>query len=735
MKKNRNLRRHTKMCVVWKIFLTMKLTLLLVLLGLMQVSASVYSQNSKLSLDLKNCTIKQALQQIEDQSEFRFFYNEQFIDLDRRISVNLENKSVENILEEVFRGADISYKIMANNLIIITPNKEGNIQQNRTVSGKLTDESGNPMPGVTVVVKGSTVGTITDTGGKYSLTNVPPDAILVFSFVGMKTQEIPVVGKSVINVALQEETIGIEEVVAIGYGVQRKEAVTGSVASVGGDELRNVPSSDISQALQGRISGVQLSQTDSKPGATMQIRIRGSRSLNASNDPLIVLDNVPFAGSISDIDPNNIKSVDILKDASATAIYGSRGANGVILITTDKGQMGQKPKITFNSYVGAKKVFAKYPMMNGPEYIKLRAIANKYTNGTDESDDVNTDWQDLLYRTGVVTSQDVNVAGGTDHGNYNFGVGYYKDEAVLPLQDYDRFSMHASLDQEIGKYFRFGFSSNSNYSISNGSSIGVGTALSTTPVANPYNEDGTMKRTVTMPADINWVYTKESLENLGDDYKNQTKAYSTYNNLYGEVKIPWVEGLKYRLNLGLDYRSSNGGSYTGVGVFSSDEDNESSASISNSLTTHWMIENLLTYDRTFSEKAPVKHTRAVFCRTDQLQQFVHLCNGCPLAVFSTITLGRSEGDITINPNYQDYYEKGLMSWMGRIMYSYNDRYMLMSSFRSDGSSVLAEGHKWHSYPAISAGWNINKEPFMQNIPGIDMLKLRVGYGENREPSH
>lgn len=280
----------------------------------------------------------------------------------------------------------------------------GMFAQNITVRGTVTDENKEPVIGATIIVSGDpTRGTVTDMDGKYVLSNVPPNASLEFRYVGMKTQVIPVNGRTIIDVILSPEVEVLEEVVVIGYGTQRKEAVTGSVASIRGDALREVPSSNITQALQGRIPGVEMSQTSTKPGATMQIRIRGTRSLNASNDPLVVLDGIPFAGSLGDINPNDIKSIDILKDASATAIYGSRGANGVILVTTNKGSLGQKAQVTYNGYYGLRDIFAKYPMMNGPEFVALRKAAGKFTNAKDESDDVNTDWQDLFYRTGMVT--------------------------------------------------------------------------------------------------------------------------------------------------------------------------------------------------------------------------------------------------------------------------------------------------------------------------------------------
>ncbi|SHG01800.1 TonB-linked outer membrane protein, SusC/RagA family [Bacteroides luti] len=576
-------------------------------------------------------------------------------------------------------------------------------------------------------------GTVTDIEGNYSL-QVKKDAKLLFSFVGFINQTVNVEGRSTINVTLKEDSKTLEEVVVIGYGSQRKESVTGSVASVKGDVMRDVPSSNISQALQGRVAGVDMSQTSSKPGASMQIRVRGTRSLNASNDPLIVLDGLPFAGSISDISPSDIKSIDILKDASATAIYGSRGANGVILITSNKGSKGDKAKVSYNSYYGLKEVFGKYPMMNASEFKKLRTDANKYTIGVDESEDVDIDWQDLYYRTAQVTSHDLAISGGTEKSSYNFGAGYYKDQAVLPGQDYTRYSVRGSLDQEIGKYFRFGFTTNNNFAINNGSNLGIYGNISTSPISNPYNEDGTLKRTVKMPLDENWVYTRKTIENLDDQWIDQTKAFGSYNTIYGEVKVPGVEGLKYRANLGLNYRQSNGGNYTGQGVFNSTATTPSTASISNSLTTNWAIENLVTYDRTFAQKHQVNVVAMYSAEQTRYNSSQISAKNIPADAFQFYNLGRAQGEITVNPDYQGYQVSGLMSWMGRAMYSYDNRYMISATFRSDGSSRLAKGHQWHTYPALSVGWNIKNESFMKDVKMIDALKLRVGYGETSNQS-
>lgn len=606
----------------------------------------------------------------------------------------------------------------------------GMFAQNITVSGTVTDANNEPVIGATVIVSGDpSHGTVTDIDGKYVLPNVPADGSLEFRFVGMKNLIVPVNGKTTLNVVMESDVQALEELVVIGYGTQRKEAVTGSVASVRGDVLQEMPSSNITQALQGRIPGVEMSQTSSKPGAAMQIRIRGTRSLNASNDPLVVLDGIPFAGSIGDINPNDIKSIDILKDASATAIYGSRGANGVILVTTNKGNAGQKAQITYNGYYGAKDIFAKYPMMDGPEFVALRKAAGKFQNAKDESDDVNTDWQDLFYKTGMVTDHNLAILGGTKQGNYNFSADYYQEEAVIPGQDYNRITLRGALEQGIGNYLRFGITTNNNYSVNNGSSLGLYGVLSLSPIANPYNEDGTWKRTVMMPLDEQWVYSRDIIENLGDKWKDQSKAFGSYNTLYGEAKIPGIEGLKYRINVGLNYRNTNGGSYTGEGVFSSNPKTLSTASISNSLTTNWAVENLLTYDRTFAEKHQLNILGMYSAEQTTYNSSNVAAKDIPADHFQFYNLGRAQGEITINPNNQNYYQSGLKSWMGRIMYNYDNRYMLTAVLRSDGSSRLAPGHKWHTYPAISLGWNIKNESFMENVSAVNMLKLRAGYGQ------
>lgn len=603
--------------------------------------------------------------------------------------------------------------------------------QEITIKGRIVKDDGQPLPRASVTVKGTAKGTATNDQGEFEI-SAPGNATLVISSVDFVTQEVKVNNRTSVDVTLVSLEKSLGEVIVVGYGTQRKEAVTGSVASISGNKMREVPAPNISQALQGRLAGVEMSQTSTRPGATMQIRVRGARSLSADNNPLIVLDGIPFMGSLGDINPNDIKSVEILKDASATAIYGSRGANGVILITTDKGNKNRKPQISYNGYAGIQEVFAKYPMMDGPTFVALRAARGQYANGQDESNDINTDWQDLFYQTGIVQDHNVSLAGGSETGNYSFGLGYYNNEGVIPTQTYKRYSIRGSLDQQVGKYFRVGFTSYTNFNESEGNQVGLYNTLSMTPISTPFNPDGTTKRAIRMSIDNQYVYTKDVVERLhdNDQWINETRGFASYNAIFGEVKLPFLEGLKYKINLGLDYIQSNNGAYTGQGVGDGLNPNTaSSASIDNRLTYHWTLENLLSYDHTFSGKHTVNAVALYSAEQSKYNRSNMSAQDIPADAFQFYNLGQAAGQITVNPANQDYQLWGLMSYMGRVMYTYNNKYMISATVRSDASSRLAEGHKWHTYPAVSVGWNIGKESFMDGISFINSLKLRAGYGE------
>jgi TonB-linked SusC/RagA family outer membrane protein len=601
------------------------------------------------------------------------------------------------------------------------------VQQTKQATGYVADSQG-PLIGATVMEKGTNNGTVTDFNGFFTL-NVKPGATIVVSYVGYVSQEVKAGDNLKIN--LKEDGHVVNEVVVIGYGTQRREAVTGSVANIGGEKLNQVAATNAAQALQGRVAGVLMTQTSSKPGAEMQIRIRGQRSLTASNDPLIVLDGIPFMGQLSDINPADIKSMDILKDASATAIYGSRGANGVIIITTVKGNQGAPAKVTYNGYVSFKKVFHKYPMMDGPTFSKMRQYAGLYQNSLDESENTNTDWQDLYYQTGISHNHDLSVAGGTNGGSFSFGAGYYKDESVVPTEGYDRISVRGNFDQKIGKWFRFGLSTNNSYRKTQGVN-NMYAVLGSSPLSSPYDADGNLKRYNALPADDQIVVTKETVERDKDVWLSENKGIGSYNTLFAELKCPWIEGLTYRVNVGLNFRSSKSGSFTGTGINNKDANAVNSGSIYENQTRNWAVENLLTYDRTFAEKHNLNVVAMYSAEQTTYEQSGASAQDIPADYFQYYALDKATGQANLTG--YGYNQSGLISWMGRVMYSYDNKYMLSVALRSDASSRLAKGHQWHTYPAVSAGWNIARENFMENLKWIDNLKLRVGYGETSNQS-
>jgi TonB-linked SusC/RagA family outer membrane protein len=647
-----------------------------------------------------------------------------------KIMVKQINQAASTFSKLLLENAKAMLSLVALSIFFVLP---ALAQNNVVVKVKITDEKKQPVASASILIKGTSIGTTTNESGDFQL-SAPANATLVISSVGYPAKEVAVNNRATHNITLTASSTDLEQVVVVGYGTQKRKNVTGSVVSITGDAMREVPSPNISQALQGRLAGVDISQTSTRPGATMQIRIRGTRSLSADNNPLIILDGIPFIGSLSEINPNDIKGIEVLKDASATAIYGSRGANGVILVTTEKGTKNRKPRISYSTYTGIQEVFAKYPMMNGPQFVALRAArpvsAGGYLNGIDEKDSINTDWQDLFYKTGLVTDHTLSLLGGSESGNYSFGAGYYLNRGVVPTQDYKRYSLRGSLDQSVGKYFRLGITTNTLFSQSDGNQVGLYNALSMSPIASPYNPDGSLKRTIRMAADEQYVLTKDVINTLADNdqWVNRNQTLATYNTVFGEIKAPFLSGLKYRFNLGLDYRQGFNGAYTGKGVNSVNTLSLSGASVDNQRTFHWTFENILTYDKVFAQKHSVNVTALYSNEQNTFDRSNMSGQDIPVDAFTYYNIGRANGQITVDPNNQNYTQSGLSSVMGRIQYAYNSKYLLSVAVRSDGSSRLAPGNKWFTYPAISVGWNISDESFMQGISWINNLKLRAGYG-------
>ncbi|MCF0202603.1 MAG: SusC/RagA family TonB-linked outer membrane protein, partial [Bacteroidaceae bacterium] len=555
----------------------------------------------------------------------------------------------------------------------------------KTVVGKVFDQNKDPLIGATVMVDGTKTATVTDFDGNFSI-EANDGQTLVVSYIGYISKKVTVSGNN-LTIYLDSDDTGLEEVVVIGYGTARRSDLTGSIASINGENLREVPASDITESLQGRIAGVDLTTTNSQPGSSMQIRIRGQRSLTASNDPLIVLDGIPFMGSLSDIDPSAIKSMDILKDASSTAIYGSRGANGVIMITTHKGHMEQPAQLKYSGYFGFSKA-VPYPMMTGDQLAALRDARGQYTDGPDEVRGTNTDWQKEFYRTGIQHNHSLSVSGGTKGGSYNVGLGFNQNKGVVPTQEFKRYSINANFDTKIGEWVRFGISTNTNYTQFDGGQVGLYGVLSSSPLVNPYNADGTIKRGFQTAADQSWTMTRQTVEAVEETWLSKNYGLGTYNTAFAEITQPWVPGLSYRINLGANYRSRKAGSFTGTGVNSYQVDSPNGASLNRSETTNWTVENILTYDNTFAEKHHLNVT-AMFSAEQTIWDQTYISGQkIPAEYFQFYNIGYAEQNLAVPTGSQGYTKSGLMSWMGRVMYTFADRYMISAAFRADASSRL-----------------------------------------------
>ncbi|TZF85605.1 TonB-dependent receptor (plasmid) [Pedobacter sp. BS3] len=603
--------------------------------------------------------------------------------------------------------------------------------QRKMVKGRVTDETGEPLIGASVLVKTTKVGVSTDTDGNYII-SAPSSAILVFSYLGYVSKEVAVGDQNVIDVRLAAAKNSLEEVVVVGYGTQRRKDVTGSIVSVKGETLKEVPTANLQQALQGRAAGLEVQTIGTRPGAGAQIRIRGERSINGSNDPLIVLDGVPYSGTMNDINPDIIESVDVLKDGSATAIYGSRGSNGVILITSKRGSAGET-RVSLSTYYGISTPEGKYPVFNATQYRALRDLST-FVGGyqPEELEGIaigrNTDWQELMYKDGYMTDNNLTISGGSAQGRFSVGGGYFKQTAVLPGQDFGRYSLRAAGDFNIGKRIKVSLTSLNNASVTHGSQFGINTfpILSLSPLMPAYNADGTINKKPAGNIDEkNSAYNPLLLYQDKNSWVDQVRRYRTFNNITGQYEI--IDGLKYIFTAGLDFSQEEGDQFRGTDSYFR-PGSYNTASVNNSVAYNYLIQNMVTYDKTFAKKHRLSltglysleqnHAHNTSVQKDSITaDFNQFYNLGLSAVTPVAVLNGSE------------QSSALISYMLRANYVYDDRYMITVTGRRDGSSRLGEGNKWHQYPAVAAGWSIHNESFMKNIRAISALKLRVGYAE------
>ena len=722
----------------------MKGCLLFIFLGIGACFANgSYSQETFFTIEYNNRTVKDVFSEIEKQSEYIFFYLDNSLDLNRKVSVKVKNQQVDAILEQVFKGTNNTYYISDRQIIVSKENSKTTAtikqQSNRTITGVVSDDFG-PIVGANVIVKGTTNGNITDLDGKFIINNVPDNAILQVSFIGYLTQEIQITNQNNLNILLKEDAIGMEEVVVIGYGTQRKSDLTGGITAVGSDKLQMVTTNNLLDKLSGQVAGLNINSTTANPGSEQSIRVRGENSLSANNSPLIVLDGIPYNGSLSDIDPDVIENLSVLKDASSAAIYGSRGSNGVILIQTKKGKVGA-PRVTYNGQIGFAEPERRLDVMKGPEYVKYIQDLNRMKNGLsgDQLDPLNllnaserenykngieTDWQDFMFRTALTHKHQVGISGGTDFTTYMASISHLSEDGVAKKTGQERTNITLNLTQVLNKWLTIGMGTQASQLSTQGTSLETGVivapyieaGLKQSPYGIPFDENGNYNN---FPMDQTLLYNPMANANAINDKVRRNIFISTF----ADIILP-VKGLSFRTNLGYNYRNTSIGVYYGRDTKEGQEKN-GSALIKNEHYYDYTWENILKYNNTFGKHKIDATALFSLQKTNEktaeqkAEVFVNDDSGYH-------NMAGGEKNQTVK---SDLTETSTLSYMGRINYSYDNKYMLTLTGRSDGYSAFGANNKYAFFPSAAAAWNISSEDFF-NASFVDMLKIRVSYGSN-----
>jgi TonB-linked SusC/RagA family outer membrane protein len=732
----------------------MKLTVLLLCIStLAGIASTGYAQSTKLTVIKENATVKSILDEIQNQSEFKFFFSSE-VDVDRTTSINMENKAVFDILDELFKETNVNYVVFDRQIALVVQPKSGvnndfssTAMQQPAVKGKVTDAAGQPLPGVTVVVKGTARGTVTNADGDYSLTNIPEDATLVFSFVGMRTEEIAVGNQTTINVTMEEETIGIDEVVAIGYGTVKKSDLTGSVSSVKAEDLQATPITSIDQGLVGRAAGVMVTQTSGMPGAIASIRVRGTSSLQGGNEPLYVIDGFPVyngtgfgntGGStrysgLSTINPSDIESIEILKDASATSIYGARAANGVVLITTKSGKRGTD-LISFDATYGVQSVVKKIDVMNALEYAELSneaymndGLAPPYDETEMQQIRQNpegTDWQDEVFRSAPSQNYQLTFSGGDQKMIYSVSANYYNQEGIIRSSDFKRYSGRINLERNILANFRVGTNFTMSKTISNavrtdagGNQGVVSSAMKFNPISPVFiNEELKIYTPVNSPGIIyaNPVAT-------ADEMIRENQAVRLLGNIFAEWEI--VPDLKAKVSFGTDLFNTKFNTYIPSNIYESG--GVASATINGGYTTNWLNENTLSWNKEFNEDHQISLLGGI---TFQQNHYEGVTASSQDYVNDVLKYNSLQAGATYNQPSSSNTDWSLISYLARANYNFKERYLLSVSARVDGSSRFGTNNKYALFPSGSFAWRLIEEDFIQDLGFFDNLKLRTSYG-------
>ena len=742
-----------------KHFLIMRLTCYLILILSLPTSASVWSQT--MSVKLKNSTLQELFQQIEKSSQYRFFYNNDDVDVNQRISIDVEGETVGTILTNALTGLPYSFTEKENKLIVIEKtdsklNREIPGTQQKTVTGKVTDDTGQTLPGVSVVVKGTTLGTITDVEGMYTLNNVPVNSTLVISFVGMTKQEIVIGSQSVINATLVSETIGIEEVVAVGYGTQKKVNLSGSVSSVKfNTELANRPITNATQALSGNVTGVWVSQNSGKPGAdAAQIRVRGWGTMNNSN-PLVIIDGTE--GTFDQLNPNDIESMSVLKDAASAAIYGSKAANGVILITTKHGKTNEKMEISLNSYYGVQSLGKRYDLINNSaESMKLSNIAlqnggsspvyptnliSAFENGTDKYKYPNTDWFKELFQSAPIQEHNVSIRGGSAQTSSFLSFNYLDQDGMVPNTKSQRYGIRANVESDINKWLKV--SGRLNYTrrlseepyadITYGSLGRVFEMLSgAAPFIAPFTKDGRYGSVQAIDDKGNLLY--DNRNPLIDAANGKTETEQNYVSVNASAEIKFYKDLMFKTTIAstgnwnlIDKYNQSVFGYTDTGVETITKNFNREGLEMNRTNVNTINSNLfatLNYNKKFGLVHDVSAIAGMQMESTVIKNTYARRSIPPKEGLTQVDAGTS--GIQGNGNMNGVK---MFSYFGRINYSLMGKYLFEANIRADASSRFQQDSRWGVFPGFSAGWRMSDEKFIKDLNTFSNLKLRGSWGQ------
>ncbi|MGK7396221.1 MAG: SusC/RagA family TonB-linked outer membrane protein [Candidatus Cyclobacteriaceae bacterium M3_2C_046] len=732
-------------------------------IGILWANAGNAQQNRSvkqvfINLQTKDAHLTDVFRQIEERSQFKFFYDRKIFNESMNLSLNYRNASIHEILLEISKQASLRFW-QVNNTINVKKETEKMLDQEdaieiiiqtREVSGQVIDyATSESLPGVNVVEKGTTNGTVTDIDGFYKLT-VSDDATLVFSSVGYTPEEIQVNNRSVIDVQMMEDVKRLQELVVIGYGTQKKSDLTGAISSVSEEQIKTSIVTGIDQALQGRAAGVEVFQNSGQPGGGVSIRIRGANSINSSAEPLYVVDGVPISGNsegtaigfdwagggngqtavsaLSTINPNDIVSIEILKDASATAIYGSRGANGVVLITTKRGKAGEA-KISYEGYYGVQQINRKLDVMNLREYAEyqnemadLGLIPEREEFADPSLLGPGTDWQDETFQDASIQSHQISFSGGNDNTQYAVSGGYFDQEGIVLASGFDRYSLRLNLDTQLKDWIKVGNSftvSRTSETITlNDSDDGIITTTLLQPPSVPVRfPDGSWGG----PTDNNpGVYNPVAMALDRNIDVNRTRLIG---NLFAEIEF--MPGLNFRSEIGGDLQYINNYAFHPTYQYGTIINNQNQSRRQFSNNYFWIFKNLLTYTRTFAQR---HNLTAMIAQEAQESTWEGLQGTRKNFVTNDVQeLNAGEGTTATNMGWSG--SSALNSYFGRIIYNFDERYLITGTYRADGSSKFGPENRWGYFPAVALAWRISNEQFMGGIDFISNLKLRLGYGE------